>query len=487
VRRPNIVLIQAESLDGRALGCMGEAAAHTPNLDRLAARGVVFDAAYCNSPQCCPSRSSMWAGRYVFQVGAFNNFRGLPDNEHIFTRDLEAAGYRCAVLGRIDHRSGAHSVPARLSAWVRSAPDEIFRKPGPRIDLNDNGRRQRAADWVNLDEAQRWITEERDRAAPFFLHLGLGNTHPGAGYNTSHYWLDLIDPEAVSMPPRAEEAHPVMQRMQVAKRCDQVFDEAFVHTCRRHYLAMIAEVDGLVGDLLETLEREGVLEDTIVVFTADHGDMRLEHGQYLKNALYEASARVPLVVAGPGIGPGHREARPVSLVDLYPTLLDWAGTGGRDDLAGHSLAPLAAGEAGAHPGIAFSEYHSNMQPTGSFMLREGPWKYIAYAGYRPQLFNLEEDPDEADDRAQTEPAIVARMDAALREIVDCEAVDAAAKQMDAAELAVWRLGHPGETYLDAMGRVATHWDDEAAARFADWADATGTAPERMSPPAARSP
>ena len=485
--RRNIVLIQAESLDGRALGCMGEPGAHTPNLDRLAERGVVFENAYCNSPQCCPSRSSMWSGRYVWQVGAWNNYRGLPHSERTFVDDLCHAGYECPVIGRTDHRSGSHSLTARMSAWVRTAPDAVFRNPGPRHHVNDKGRRQRDADWAWLDAAVRWLREQRQPDRPFFLHLGLGNTHPGGGYTTSRYWLEHIDAARVRMPPRAEESHPVMRRMLQTKGCDRRFDDEFIHTCRRHYLAMVAEVDGLVGDLLATLEAVGLLETTAVLLTADHGDMRMEHGQYLKNALYEGSARVPLILAAPELSEGHRVAQPVSLVDVYPTLLDLSGGEGRTDLAGHSLVALASGRSSAradgreHPGVAFAEYHSNFQQTGSFMLRRGPWKLIEHIGYASQLFDLEEDPDEVNDRIDSEPGVAAELAAEMRGIVDIEAADRAARQCDAAEFATWRLRFPGDAYLNAMARIASHWDAEVASRFAEWTDRQcggGTPPEQ---------
>jgi arylsulfatase A-like enzyme len=468
--KPNILLIQAESLDGRALGCMAEPGAYTPNLDRLAERGVLFENAYCNSPQCCPSRSSMWSGRYVWQVGAWNNYRGLPNNETTFVDDLGNANYQCGVLGRTDHRSGHHSIKARMSAWVRSAPDPLFCNQGPRFSLNEKGRRQRNPDWHHMDRCKEWIATEWDQTRPFFMHLGLYNTHPGAGYNTSTYWLEKIDCDKVAMPPQVEETHPVMKRMLQTKGCDRAFDPDTVRKCRQHYLAMIAEVDGLVGEVIDDLEAKGLLENTIIVFTADHGDMRMEHGQYLKNTLYEGSTRVPLIVAGPGIVSGHRVSQPVSLLDLYPSLMDWAGAEGREDLAGVSLAPIAAGESVEGPTEVFCEYHSNFQQTGSFMLRQGPWKYIAHVGYNPQLFNLESDPDEVNDVSMEKTELCDEMDRKLKAIVDYEAADAAAKLIDAGELATWRLRHKEDEYLTAMSDMVQNWDEEIAGRFAEWSD-----------------
>ena len=235
---------------------------------------------------------------------------------------------------------------------------------------------------------------------------------------------------------------------------------------------MVAEVDAIVGELLETLKALGLYDSTTIIFTADHGDMRLEHGQYLKNTQYEGSARVPLIMAGPTTQAGRRVPQSVSLIDLYPTFMDLAETEGRDDLGGHSLAPLAAGEESTHPGIVLSEYHSNFQQTGSFMLRMNEWKYIVYVGYEPQLFNLERDPAEAQDLAAEEPALVQEFDAKLRQMINYEAVDAAAKALDAAELASWRLQYEGDSYLEAMGALANRWDEGIAARFAVWFEDT---------------
>ncbi len=472
--KPNIVFIQVESLDGRALGCMGEPGAYTPNIDRLAQNGVVFEHAYCNSPQCCPSRSSMWSGRYVWQLGAWNNYRGLPRNERTFVDDLEETGYQCATLGRTDHRSGNHSTAARMSAWVRSAPDVIFRSSGPGHGINDKGKRQRAQDWRWLDEARLWLRNERVRNKPFFMHLGLINTHPGAGYRTSRYWLEHIDPQKVLMPPLEKpETHPAMRRMIEAKGCNRDFTRDFIFTCRRHYLAMVAEIDGIVGELVDDLEAAGELDNTALIFTSDHGDMRMEHGQWLKNCFYEGSARVPLIVVGPGIKKGRRVKHPVSLIDIYPTLMELAGAVGRDDLAGHSLVPAAHGKRSAHPGVVMSEYHSNFQQTGSFMLRKGRWKYIKYIGLRPQLFDVEADPQEIHDVYEEAPDLAAELDGELERIVDCEAVDSAAKATDLAEFDTWKLRFSRDDYLRAMSDVATVWNKDIEKRFAGWAENQG--------------
>ncbi|MFW6151606.1 MAG: sulfatase/phosphatase domain-containing protein, partial [Verrucomicrobiota bacterium] len=212
---------------------------------------------------------------------------------------------------------------------------------------------------------------------------------------------------------------------------------------------------------------------TALIFTSDHGDMRMEHGQWLKNCFYEGSARVPLIVAGPGIKKGNRVKQPVSLIDIYPTLMDLAGAVGRDDLSGYSLVPAAHGKRSAHPGVVMSEYHSNFQQTGSFMLRKDDWKYIRYIGYRSQLFNVKADPEEIHDLIDEEPDVAAELDRELENIVDCEAVDAAAKATDAAEFATWKLRFSGDDYLRGMASVATVWNKDIEKRFAGWVENQG--------------
>ena len=201
---------------------------------------------------------------------------------------------------------------------------------------------------------------------------------------------------------------------------------------------MVAETDAMLGQVLDTLEATGQLDDTYVIFASDHGEMNMEHRQTLKNALYEASARVPLIVAGPGLQQGVISDELVSLIDLFPTLMDMAGLDHPAGLDGVSLIPLCRGDASDRPGYVFSEFHSNFANTGIAMWRQGPWKYIRYAGYPPQLFNLEDDPEEIDNLAPSRPDIVQNLNARLESLVDFDAADAQAKANDRQNFQTWR-------------------------------------------------
>ena len=182
--------------------------------------------------------------------------------------------------------------------------------------------------------------------------------------------------------------------MSVTKNTHGHFTDDEILAIRRHYFAMVAETDAMLGQVLDTLEATGQLDDTYVIFASDHGEMNMEHRQTLKNALYEASARVPLIVAGPGLQQGVISNDLVSLIDLFPTLMDMAGLDHPQGIDGVSLLPLCRGDATGRPNYVFSEYHSNFSNTGIAMWRQGPWKYVRYAGYHPQLFNLHDDPEE---------------------------------------------------------------------------------------------
>ena len=213
--------------------------------------------------------------------------------------------------------------------------------------------------------------------------------------------------------------HPVIDFMRVRKGCVGEFTEQEILDIRRTYYAMIAELDAMVGQLLDKVDELGLADSTYVIYISDHGEMNMEHRQHLKNALYEPSARVPVIVRGPGVQRGAVVDDLVSLIDVYPTLMDLARIDTPPGLSGLSLMPeLTGSKAEGRPDWAFSEYHSNFQNTSSFMLRQGDLKYVAYPGYAPQLFNLADDPDEIHDLAQTSPTWPPRWTPKLRTVVD---------------------------------------------------------------------
>jgi len=479
--RSNIVFVQCDSMDGRIMGSLGHPAAHTPNLDRLAARGVLFRNTYCNNPICCPSRSSMWSGRYTFHCEGWNNYKGLEPNAPTFRTHLDAAGYLTETCGKTDYLSGAHSQRARVTAWTRSAgirlPAYDMGKPSV---AEGPGAEPHAGDWNTVARCVRFLEENRAISRPFCLYCGLNAPHPA--FKTARKWYDLIDPGRVTIPAMDGEVHPVMEYMRLVKNWKHGFAPDMVREVRRVYFAMIAEVDAMVGRLLKAVDDLGLAGSTYFIFTSDHGEMAMEHQQYYKMCHYEPSVRVPLIVAGPGVRRGAAVGELASLVDIYPTLMDMAGVPQPQGLDGHSLMPDLVGAANPRPGWVLSEYHDSTACTGMFMLRKGDWKYMAFVGYEPMLFNLAEDPDEMHNLARSQSRKCKDMDTELRAIVDYEAVDARVKDYDKRSFRSWRdrvragaepleedgPGAARKSYEEMMASIYQGWGPQWDRKIEEW-------------------
>lgn len=460
--RPNIIFIQTDSQDGRAMGCMGHPAMAraTPNMDALARRGVLFRNAYTNNPICCPARASMWSGTYTHHCEGWNNYKGIEESAPTFRTHLDAAGYRTQTFGKLDYLSGSHSIRARVSAWTRAAG--IMRpsyRMGPPEVLAENKERVHEGDWQHVGRCIEFINERaRSDDGPFWLYLGLSSPHPE--FRTSQRYLDLIDEAGVTVPPPDEgEEHPLMAYRRVNMNWMHGYSGETIRAVRRIYFAMIAEVDAMLGRLLAAVDDGGLAESTVVIFTSDHGEMAMEHRQWYKMSAYEPSAHIPLIVAGAGVRSGVEIETPVSLIDIYPTLMDLAGIGQPGGLDGRSILPELTGAPSSHPDWALLESHDTACKTGIFMLRRGDWKYIVHVGEWVQLFNLKDDPWEIHNLADERPETVAEMDALLRGIVDYEEVDARAKAYDKRSFIAWREEQRAAgTYEDQMARIHSGWD-----------------------------
>ncbi len=456
----NILFIECDSMDGRIMGCMDHPAAHTPNMDAFAERGVLFRNTYCNSPQCCPSRASRWSGKHNHVIEAWNNYKGLENGAQTYVSDLEDAGYDHQAYGKTDYVSGSHSLGNRVTSWNRAAGIRLHRGGGPLAGLRQieaDEQKVHARDWQKVDNSIAYLRERSSDGKPFILHCSLSCPHPA--FVSSRRYLDRIDAARVSVPPFEERLHPVMEYMSETKGCFERFTENQILAVRHTYFAMIAEVDEMLGTLLEAFDSLDLSDNTYVLFSSDHGDMNMEHRQYLKNAMYEASARVPLIVTGPGVVKDTSVDDLVSLIDLYPTFMDMTGLPHPEGLAGTSLMPELTGGTTDRPDTVLCQYHGNFAYTGEFMLRRGSFKYIAYAGCEPQLFDLDADPDEMDNLIASNPKLASEMDKALRERIDYDAVDQKVKAYDRKSYTAWRTEAGPETYEGAMREILPGWGD----------------------------
>lgn len=453
-------MLQTDSHDGRLMSCMGHPALEglTPNMDRLAREGVNYATTYCNNPMCCPSRSSMWTGLFTHHIKAWNNYVGIPEDHPTILERMGEGGYDVGIFGKTDFRSGRHTVRARVHAWTRAARimRPAYRMEGPLL-LKNQEKRVAKKDWQRIDEGIHFMRDHAGDDKPFFCYMGTNAPHPRLF--TSEYYYNMIDPAKVDMPPADENIHPVMEYHVLSKNWEHGTDEQSVRHLRRMYYAMVVEIDHMLGEVLQAVEELGMADNTVVIFTSDHGEMNMDHGTFYKSSAYDSSTRVPLIVRGPGVRAGATVERCASLVDIYPTLAELAGLDTPKGVDGWSLVPDLAGKPSEHPDWALAEIHDTTCDTGVFMLRAGEWKYVAYRGYVPQLFHVPSDPYEVSDLHERESRKTRELDELLRGIVDYEAVDNEAKAYDRRAFARWRDERKAAgDYEKLMALVYSGWD-----------------------------
>lgn len=421
---PNIVLIMADQLAAPALPIHGHPVVQAPHITELAAEGVVFDAAYCNFPICAPSRQSMLSGRLATRIGAFDNACEFPASRPTLMHYLRTLGYHTALSGKMhyvgpdqlhgygerlttdiigadfvltpDWRQGEHSNPA--GATVRMVKQSGVCQRSLQIDYDDE---------VEHCALQKlWDLARAPQERPFFLTISF--THPHSPYTApEEHWHRYreqdIDLPGVPLIP-VDRMDAMSRWLQVQRHADRVaLSDTELRTMRRAYYAMISYVDDKVGRIRSVLARSGLVRDTVVIFLADHGEMAGERGMWFKSSFFEWSARVPMIVSWPKRYAPRRETRPVSLVDLLPTLLDLGSQGDPPPLAepadGHSLVPLLenAGASWTQPVIA--EFTGEGVRAPCRMVRRDRFKYIYTHGEADQLYDLAADPTELTDLA----------------------------------------------------------------------------------------
>lgn len=437
-KTPNILMIMADQLAAKYTGTYGHPLVKTPHIDALAERGVRFDQAYTNCPICAPSRASMCAGQLVSNIGTFDNGTELPASTPTLMHHLKRAGYRTWLSGKM-HFIGPdqhHGFDRRLTTdiypssfnWTPDWRQSPCPNPGSAVDqLSESG----LCDWslqLDYDEEvhARALAGLRDLARlqgegqPFFLCASY--THPHDPFYITREWWDLYDHDEVDMPVPGpipfEEMHPYDQWLQIHHMVDRYPPtEEDVRTSRHAYYGMVSYFDDKVGELVGELGRLGMADDTIVIVTSDHGEMMGERGMWFKRTCYDASVRIPFVVAGTERVEGGRSvSASVSLVDLLPTFAELAGLGdigGKVD--GHSLAGLLSGAESDWKHPAISEYYSEGVCEPIRMAVKDRIKYIYVHKEAPQLYDLEADPTEQNN-CFDDPAYAAARDELVKAV-----------------------------------------------------------------------
>jgi len=461
----NVLLIMTDEQDGRRMGCMGWPKVHTPNLDALAQRGVIFENTYCDSPLCVPSRASFVTGRRVSEIHCWDNASPFDDAWQTWGHRLEDQGVHVQTFGKLDfvRPCGDHGFARDFQPCYRDHGDifGLMRNP-VRQRTGAQARRDRAGPKQNStqyddavqQETLEWLRSDRPKDSEPWL-LWASYVKPHFPHFAPPEFYDLYNADEVELPPISEEHLENLNRLNKDLRYHfEVEELPDRDTWVRNiigYHALISYIDHNVGELLQTLGDEGLADDTLIVFCSDHGEMLGAHGMWWKCAPYEPSVRTPLIMAGPGIEPGQRVSTPVDNVDLFPTLVEATGcqlTEVDATLPGESLLPLAGGKSDSHRDYAFSQYHGHGVSSGWFALRRRDYKYIHYQGYGAELYNLADDPEEMHDLSGLveHQQRMTDFDALLHELVDPAQVDADAKADQAARLEWIRHNMPKEQF-----------------------------------------
>ncbi|MBI4874696.1 MAG: choline-sulfatase [Acidobacteria bacterium] len=411
---PNIVFILADQMTPFMTRPYGQRAAITPHLDRLAAGGSLFENAYCNSPLCVPSRTSMFTGRRPAQVGAYDNASEFEARRPTLMHYLRRAGYRTVVAGKCHfigpdqlHGFDERLTPCIFPSGFSMLPDwrlgpvynkgtsvqSLLRALGP-----SRWNRQLAFDQMVFDRSLECLRRHALKPAGQPLFLNVSFTHPHDPFTTTQPFLDLYRDADIPLPKDHGDIRrlsPTYEWFVIHHGLDkEKIAPERVREARRNYLGMISWVDDKVGRILDEMERLGLARNSIVVFASDHGEMMGEHGQWSKRLMLEWSSRVPLLVSGPGIPAGKRVAPPVSLVDLFPTFAEIARSKVETPLDGRSLLPLLDGRQDGRDREVVGEYLGEGPIEPVRMLRSGHHKYIAVNSHPAQLFDLAKDPEE---------------------------------------------------------------------------------------------
>lgn len=358
---PNVLFLICDDLNCD-IGCYGHSLVKTPNIDRLAARGVRFDRAYCQFPLCGPSRASFMTGMYPDQTLIRRN--AIYIREHVpdvktMSQMFRDAGYFATRIGKIYH----YNVPKHIGTSGHDDPfswDYTINPRGRDVDdeslifslqpgnfggtlswLAADGTDREQTDGIAADEAAHALKQFSEKTRPFFLAVGLYRPH--TPYVAPKAYFEKYPTEQMQVPSVPKDylqTIPQPARNTISRKKDQLnLDPVLARQAIQAYYASITFADTQLGRILDTLDSLGLADNTLVVFTSDHGYHMGEHGHWQKTTLFENAARVPLIMAGPGITAGGSSASLAEMVDFYPTLAELTSLTAPDSVSGISLVP----------------------------------------------------------------------------------------------------------------------------------------------------
>ncbi len=448
VRPTNLLFICSDEHQRAVTGCYGNSLVRTPNLDALAARGTRFTNAYCNSPLCVPSRASFATGRYGHEVHSWCNGSGYTGKDApSWGHRLTGQGHHVTTIGKLHYRSAEDPTgfpDQRIAMNLHGGVGDVRGLLRERMPLAASHREHvsRAgpgeSDYLRYDQAianhaVRWLAEEaREHDKPWALFVSF--LYPHYPLVAPPELCRLYPPESVPMPilHRQEQwpRHPALNLFRRLRGFDEPYTDEELRRAISTYYAMVTFMDQQVGEVLDALTASGQAERTRVLYTTDHGEHLGDHGLWWKRGMYDSATAVPLIVSGPDVPAGRVVPENVSLVDLFPTIVETVGAKrAPEDDAQHGRSLYRTIEAPGDNRNVFAEYHGAGSAAGSYMLRSARFKYVHYCDGPPQLFDMQADPQETRDLAgdPDHSGILAEHEHALRAICDPDEIDLRAK------------------------------------------------------------
>ena len=447
-KTPNLLLIQADQLKPQVLSGYGGAAL-TPNIDKLCAEGMLFENAYCNFPLCAPSRFSMLSGMLPSRIGAYDNGAEFPAHIPTMAHYLRLAKYHTCLVGK-QHFVGPdmlHGFHERLVPEIY--PTDFSWAPSwgeVRMDSNSDSsgvtRSGVCVRSVQIDHDEAVLYRAKAKLHDYCRTLDDGRffmlasfTHPHEPYFCMQEYWDRYKHEDIPMPStgllaankRDTHTDHLLHHHALA---NGDISEEHVRIARHAYLANVSYFDDMVGSLLDTLHRTGLADNTIIMLTADHGDMLGEKGLWYKKHFLDHCARVPLLIHAPAHFSAGRRSENVSLIDLLPTLCELAGLDIADhapqELDGESLVALCQHADNKRNSPVFAEMTSEGVSSPMFMVKQDHNKLILGGGNPSLLYDLAKDPEELNNLVENEQAtgIRQQLEAQAADCWDVDKLDA---------------------------------------------------------------
>ena len=431
-RPPNFLVIISDEHRKDALGCAWHPLVHTPHLDRLAARGTRFTNAYTSSPMCVPTRAALACGDYVHRTGFWDSATPYDGSAATWMHRVRDAGHEMVSIGKLHFRSGEDDngfseeiLPMHvvggvgwMAALLREDPPAYDAAAELAADSGPGSSSYTDYDLAITAAATDWIAARRNAERPWAAFVSLVSPH--FPLRAPQEFYNLYADADFDLEPQQLPDHPEIRNLARFFDYERHFTAETRHAAMAGYFGLTSFLDDCVGEILATLEESGQAEDTVILYLSDHGELLGDKGMWTKQVMYEASAGIPMILAGPGVPDGIVRNTAASIVDVAATALDVMLSD--DSAPGLSLRQLAQDPDDADRTV-LCEYHDGGSTTGAFMVRWGDWKYVCYPGMPPQLFNLAEDPSEDHDLGSdvSQRAAAARAEGAARLAAICDA------------------------------------------------------------------